>query len=233
MDNWILVAIVVAAALLGIVVWRWWQGRQGEDWPLVARPLMTADEARMFDRLRAVFPEYQVFTKVPLSRFMRLRSERDARMWFDLINPLHVTFVLLHPQSRMVVGAIDLVGRHGRSASAKAIKQHAFGVCNIRYLALPANGQTNEAQLRHWLRETPAVIASDRGGQTDFVPLPEGFEGGGDSQFGGSREAEMEQMRGRLGLALKARREQRNTWQQDSFIAPHSRIGQQKPDVPL
>jgi hypothetical protein len=213
MPTWVamlLVTLVVLLAATLIIVLR--KRPLPNEWPLASRPIMTADEQLLYERLRGLFPDYMVLAKVPLSRFMRLQSEANIEEWYALINPLHVSFVLCAP-NRRVVTAIDTEGKHGRSAEAHVLKEKALQSCRIRYVTIPALEIWTDVQMRQMLL---AEMPADHGpGTVDAA----GFTM---SQFGNEQPA-VDAVRERLD-SLRSARKSRSSWAQDSFLRGDSKL---------
>ena len=161
LGTWIflgLALLVVGAAL----AFYFRQNKLPDDWPIAARPVMTADEQVLYNRLRGVFPEFMVLAKVPLSRFMRLQSEKNASMWFRVLNPLHVNFVLC-AANRRVVAAIDVETKNGRSEQAHLLKDKALRACSIRFVTFPYLEVWTDEQIRSSCLAPPSQASPRRG----------------------------------------------------------------------
>ena len=98
------------------------------EWGLMARPVLNGDERRALRLLREALPQYTVLAKLPLVRLCQPRDPQRGRYWYDLLGPLHVSFVVCSANGR-VLAAVDLQPERGISARAALIKQSVMDVC--------------------------------------------------------------------------------------------------------
>jgi Protein of unknown function (DUF2726) len=208
---------MLAAAILAIVGAFWFRSRKKPlpgDWPLAPRPLFSGQEEQVFLFLRNAFPEHLVLAKVPLARFMRLKKGEDPNVWFPLINPLHVTFIVC-TQKGFVIGALDLPTEANMSASANTLKQRALQVCGIKYMSLTGAALPTAHMLRAMML-----------GSGDPEPDRPHSEFYRSSTFG-----DIDAARAKLDETIKNKRSGRESWSQDSivgadtFINSDTRIG--------
>jgi hypothetical protein len=199
MLEWTLVAALVLAAL----GYSWWRTRPKAlpaEWPLLPRPLFGGVEEQVYHWLRQSFPEYLVLAKVPLTRFMRLKKGEDPAVWFPLINPLHVTFVVCSHKG-YVLAAIDLPAEGGsQSNSASLLKQRALKVCGVRYLTMTGRSLPNAHTIRSLLLGS--------GSQAE--------------EFRASAFSELDVARAMLDDTLKAKRGTRDRWSPESMMGADS-----------
>lgn len=154
MLEWLMVIVLVLGAL-GYAWWRTQPKALPAEWPLLPRPLFGGLEEQVYVWLRNAFPEYLVLAKVPLTRFMRLKRGEDPAVWFPLINPLHVTFVVCSHKG-YVLAAIDLPSEgNPQSSSASLLKQRALKVCGVRYLTMTGRSLPNAHTIRSLLLGGP------------------------------------------------------------------------------
>ncbi len=201
--EWI-VLIVVLALLVGIF---WWRSRPKplpSDWPLAPRTLFSGQEEQVFQFLRNAFPEHLVLAKVPLARFMRLKKGEDPNVWFPLINPLHVTFIVC-TQKGFVIGALDLPTEGNSSASANTLKQRALQVCGIKYMSLTGSALPTAHMLRTMM--LGSAPEPDR-------PHSEFYR---QSSFG-----DIDAARAKLDETIKNKRSGREGWSPDSIAGADS-----------
>jgi hypothetical protein len=209
---WILVAAAVTALLCLAFILVWRSGSDArhskdlpEDWPLTQRPLFSLAERELYHRLQAALPQRVILAKMPLVRFCQPLHRKELSYWFNLLGPLHVSFVVCNDQGR-VLAAVD-IERDQRPASRRAttIKQAVLANCRVRYLKCPEDqlASTGELQLL-----VPSTIDAPRAGPASSV-----------------RDG-----KATLAHAVRARRgEQHVRWyesgyNQDSFFAPDSRM---------
>ena len=208
--------IVVAAAISGLLglafalVWRSGADARDakdlpEDWPLTQRPLFSLAERELYHRLQAALPQRVILAKMPLVRFCQPLNSKELSYWFNLLGPLHVSFVVCNDQGR-VLAAVD-IERDRRPASRRAatITQAVLSNCRVRYLKCSEDqlATTGELQLL-----VPSTIDAPRSGPASSV-----------------RDG-----KATLAHAVRARRgEEHVRWyesgyNQDSFFAPDSRM---------
>ncbi len=174
------------------------------DWPLAPRPLFSGQEEQVFMFLRNAFPEHLVLAKVPLARFMRLKKGEDPNVWFPLINPLHVTFIVC-TQKGFVIGALDLPNEANMSASANTLKQRALQVCGIKYMSLTGAALPTAFMLRSMM--LGSAPEPDR-------PHSEIYRS---STFG-----DIDAARAKLDETIKTKRSDREAWSPESIVGADS-----------
>ena len=172
------------------------------EWGLMARPVLNGDERRALRLLREALPQYTVLAKLPLVRLCQPRDPQRGRYWYDLLGPLHVSFVVCSANGR-VLAAVDLQPERGISARAALIKQSVMDVCRIRYLSCRAESLPPASELRACWNSGPGRGARPWTGTSSCSSLSD---------------------------TVRARRAQRtNVWADsafanDSFFAPDSRM---------
>jgi hypothetical protein len=210
---WIFAA-ALACGLIGLALSLVWRGatmtrRSSElpdDWPLAQRPLFTLAEREMYARLRLALPHHIVLAKVPLVRFSQPLDKNEQAYWFNLLGPLHVSFLVCADSGR-VLAAVD-VERHDRSTSRRAatIKQAVLATCRIRYLKCHEDQLASPAELQ--------LLVPPQADLSRSAPL--------------RAASTARDSRATLAHAVRARRgEQHVQWyesgyNQDSFFAPDS-----------
>ena len=104
------------------------QGALPEHWPLSARPVFSATERQLLQRLREALPHHVILAKLPLVRLCQPVDATRLRHWFDLIGNVYVTFAVCTPGGRVVL-ALDL--DHGRpnSRRSETIKVAVLDAC--------------------------------------------------------------------------------------------------------
>lgn len=211
--EWTILVMMLLVALAFV----WWRSREKPlpaQWPLAPRPLFSGQEEPVYQFLRNAFPEHLVLAKVPLARFMRLKKGEDPNVWFPLINPLHVSFIVC-TQRGYVIAALDLPTETSASASASTLKQRALQVCGIKYMSLTGSALPTAHMLRTMLLGAPPS-GNDKP-EADFYRQ---------SSFG-----DIDAARAKLDETIKNKRSGRETWSQDSivgadtFISSDSRLG--------
>lgn len=153
----ILFALPLLSLLVGIGLAHGWHTRRRrlvKAWPeafsLSARPLFTSEERLMFRELKAALPNHVVLAKINLLRFCQASHESEARLWFDRLHPLTVSFAVCTPNGT-VVSAIDLETPN-RSVSQRGhrLKEAVLDACRVRYLRCQAGHRPDIATLAQW-----------------------------------------------------------------------------------
>lgn len=199
LDPWTL--LLASLALLGLAALLAWRvrGRKAPgtelptDWALTPRPVFTAEERRLYRRLRDALPHHVVLSKLPLVRFCQPTHADQTGYWYRLLGAGHVTFAVCSSGGR-VLAAIDLDSERAPSIRAQVIKQKVLEACRVRYLRCAPDELPSESAL-HALLPLPVLTA-----RMASVPLP------------------VAQTRDRLSHTVAARRQERaNLWQDSTF----------------
>jgi hypothetical protein len=150
----LLVAAVLGAALLLLRLQARTPARSPEpkglpdEWPLVQRPIFSPEERALYRQLRTALPHHTVLAKLPLVRFCQPQDRAELRYWFNLLGPIHVSFVVCADNGR-VLAAVD-VERPDRAASSRAakIKQSVLEACRVRYVKCRSDQLPSVAELQ-------------------------------------------------------------------------------------
>jgi len=148
----LLIAGPTLALLAGGGAMHWWHTRKqrsAQAWPtafsLTARPLFTTEERLLFRELQAALPQHVVLAKVNLLRFCHATRESEARLWFERLHPLNVSFVVCTPHGT-VISAIDLEApNRTTSGRTQRLKESVLDACRVRYLRVQS-GQRLDPQ---------------------------------------------------------------------------------------
>ena len=100
---------------------------------LVAPPVFSTDERRVYRQLREALPHHVILSKLPLVRFCQPNDPEEVRYWYDLLGSIHVTFAICSANGR-VLAVIDLDNDRAGSRRVTQIKQSVLGACRVRYL---------------------------------------------------------------------------------------------------
>jgi hypothetical protein len=147
---------VVPVLLLAALVGAWWALRPGREaaepdlppsWPLLPRPVLNAEERRVFRILQDAYPHHTLMAKLPLVRFCQPEDPAQVRPWYRLIGSASVTFAVCSPSSR-VLAAIDLETDHTPSGRSQRIKQEVLSACRVRYLRCTPERLPSAAELQ-------------------------------------------------------------------------------------
>lgn len=195
------IVIPLLTLVVGAGVAHWWHTAHQNEvkaWPrafnLHARPLFTTEERLMFRELKLALPNHVVLAKLNLLRFCQADRESEARLWFDRLHTLNVSFAVCTPNGT-VVSVIDLdTPNRAISPRSQRIKAAALDACRIRYLRCQVGQRPESAILAQWaLGATPSAEVV---GNSPLV-----------------------QARAELAQKLNRRREERATRQRDSTFA--------------
>lgn len=151
---WVLAAVAIVALVGLTVLMLWWTGNRRTpdelplEWPLMQRAIFSAEERALYRQLRAALPHHTILAKLPLVRFCQPIERNDLRYWFELLGPIHVSFVVCAENGR-ALAAIDIEKPHRRvSERAQRIKQSVLDACRIRYVKCSADQLPTAAELQ-------------------------------------------------------------------------------------
>lgn len=155
--TWILALLALALAVpLGLfVVLRSPRRRRPLDdlptqWPLVARPVFSGAERRLYRQLSDALPRQIILAKLPLVRLCQPANPEPAlvRYWFRLLGGTHVSFAVCDAHGR-VLAAVDLVSERSRpSLRTQRIKAAVLHACGVRYLTCTVDAMPSMPTLR-------------------------------------------------------------------------------------
>jgi hypothetical protein len=225
--NGLLTTLAYAALALGLgfAVGRWWQEghrRLLKRWPsefkLNARPVFTTDERLLYKELKNALPNHVVLAKINLLRFCQSANDRDARLWFERLQALNVSFAICTINGT-VISVIDIETPH-RTTSARnqKLKEAVLETCRVRYVRCMSG---------HWPR--PALLASWALGGAAEADAAHGH-GHGTTIPGFTDTSPLALARTELAQKLHQRRAERasrfqdSTFASDSFFATDSRF---------
>lgn len=127
--TWSWLIAVVAAVVIGLVVWLLWQrsqpvahiGKQRpfrmEDWPPRTMRPLTPGELRTFVFLRRALPECLLLPQIALARFLSVNQNRSYNQWFGSVGRRCVDFLVCSEHGD-VLGVIALQSsKSGKTAS--------------------------------------------------------------------------------------------------------------------
>jgi hypothetical protein len=118
------------------------------EWPLTQRPIFSPEERALFRQLRTALPHHTILAKLPLVRFCQPEDREELRYWFNLLGPIHVSFVVCAENGR-VLAAVDI--EHPNRPPAKrvsAIKLAVLEACRIRYVRCRSDQLPTAAELQ-------------------------------------------------------------------------------------
>ena len=88
------------------------------EWPLTQRPIFSPEERALYRQLRTALPHHMILAKLPLVRFCQPEDREELRYWFNLLGPIHVSFVVCADNDSATPGNPGLTAAH---QAAKAI----------------------------------------------------------------------------------------------------------------
>jgi hypothetical protein len=126
-----------------------------DPWPLFAKPLLTAREAELYQRLEAMYPEHRIFVQVALSQLLEVvpgtRNRRSLRNQFQ---QLVADFVLCR-RDWTVIAVIELDDASHAAANrqhADRRKTKAIESAGLRLVRIPAGPLPSGAALHRMIR---------------------------------------------------------------------------------
>jgi hypothetical protein len=156
-SNTLLILCSLLACVLGMVLAHVWHQRglrRVKAWPrdfnLIARPMFNTEERLLYRELKSALPQHVVLAKVNLLRFCQSASDDDARLWFDRLHPINVSFAVCTPNGS-VVSVIDLVApQRAASERGQRLKEAVLEACRVRYLRCSPGHWPQPALLAEW-----------------------------------------------------------------------------------
>jgi hypothetical protein len=172
----VLLALALAVPLALFVVWRSPQRRRLDElpaqWPLVARPVFSNAERRLFRQLADALPRQVILAKLPLVRLCQPADPDPAqvRYWFRLLGGAHVSFAICDAHGR-VIAAVDLISeRSPPSIRTQRIKAAVLHACQVRYLTCTADALPTQPTLRALVPQPFAELSSAAAAQPEARP---------------------------------------------------------------
>ena len=206
----------LGALVLGFLAGHAWhlrRRRQLKAWPrdfkLNARPVFTTEERLLFRELKAALPQHVVLAKINVLRFCQSAQESQARLWFDRLHPVNVSFAVCTPNGA-VISVIDLdTPQRGSSQRGQRLKEAVLEACRIRYIRCQPGHWPRPASLAHWAL----------GGH---LAQSQGLQGPDTRPLGSEPDAPLKAARAELAQKLHKRRAERASRFQDSGFASDS-----------
>lgn len=151
---WILAAIAVTALIGLTALMLWWttgnrrtQEELPKEWPLTQRAIFAPEERALYRQLRTALPHHVILAKLPLVRFCQPIDRSELRYWFELLGPIHVSFVVCAENGR-ALAALDIEKPHRKvSERTQKIKQAVLDACRIRYVKCRADQLPTASEL--------------------------------------------------------------------------------------
>jgi hypothetical protein len=146
-----------------------------DKWPLAARSLLTSEEHKALQWLKATFHDHIVMVKVSVLRFTvpdHKRKNDEAQRWQELLNGVYCTYTVCTLQGQ-VVGCVDLPGKRGLSQARRELKEKLLSDCGIAYTVmlladLPKSTAMRAAFLGEVQEEELSLHQTTRGGDSNF-----------------------------------------------------------------
>lgn len=167
MDNFLIVGLLLAAAILFLIFRPKTKKIKGDDmpvWPFEPMPLMTDSEVLFYKKLKMALPEFHLFGQVQLSRMIEPTEEvaDERQFWFNRVCRQSVDYVLVDEDLQTVLAAIELDDwTHESKARQKqdAKKDKALASAGIPIIRFHAEKMPSAQMIRH---EVIAVLRAYR-----------------------------------------------------------------------
>jgi very-short-patch-repair endonuclease len=123
----------------------------GGSWPLeVCSTVLSQPEQVLYRRLVQALPNNLVFAQVQLSRFLKVKRGVPRQTWFNRISQLSADFLVLNPDTSVVV-AIELDDashERPRRRDADARKTHALQSADVKLIRWHVRALPDETAIR-------------------------------------------------------------------------------------
>jgi hypothetical protein len=180
MSPYLLMPLLVLAAVVAALAWSWARGRRegvaaGQAdldrldtlaaWPPQATRILTTHERLAYSTLLRAFPDYMVLAQVPLSRFLKVPTRHSHAEWLRRVGNLCADLLVCDMASQ-VLAVIIVQGPGGMSSERAAVRRErmtrVLKSVGIRMLvwvenALPSPDAARDAILP---APAPAIAAS-------------------------------------------------------------------------
>ena len=120
-------------------------------------PIMTPTEIIFFNKLQQALPELLIFGQVQLSRIIRPNPNANQQFWFNHICRMSIDYVLVAPDKKTVLAAIELddwTHNSARRQQQDNKKDKALSCAGIPILRFHGEAMPNVAQLRQQILQT-------------------------------------------------------------------------------
>lgn len=104
---WVIVGVVVLAAVLAGLKRRSATSDKNDEWPFYAKRAMSAPEQILYFRLKEALPENMILAQVQLSRLLGVKKGNNYQAWLNRINRMSADFVVCK-QDSSVVAVVEL-----------------------------------------------------------------------------------------------------------------------------
>ena len=120
-------------------------------------PIMTPTDIIFFNKLQQALPELLIFGQVQLSRIIRPNPNANQQFWFNRICRMSIDYVLVAPDKKTVLAAIELddwTHNSARRQQQDNKKDKALSCAGIPILRFHGEAMPNVAQLRQQILQT-------------------------------------------------------------------------------
>ena len=167
-SQFLIPLLALAVGFLAAQAWQLRRRRLVKAWPkdfkLNARPLLTTEERLLFRELKAALPQHVVLAKLNVLRFCQSGAGREARLWFERLQAMNVTFAICTPNGA-VISVIDLdTPQRVKGQHHQRLKEAVLDSCRIRYLRCEAGHWPRPALLAQWALGSLSGQAYQQGG---------------------------------------------------------------------
>jgi len=153
--------LVPALLILGFLA-IWWLpqitanvGSASMHWSLIGRPTLTDRELILHRRLATMYPDYVIFTQVPLSQLMEiLPATKERSPNPDRLNQVVADFVLCR-RDFSIVAVIELADSANAPLNRRdveTLKTNAVESAGLRLVRIGAGPIPSQAQIRRILQ---------------------------------------------------------------------------------
>lgn len=161
---WLLILLVPTLMALGALAYRVWSERAAKkqrriprQWPLDSRPLVNAEELRIWQWLNRTFYDHHIMVKLPVTRFTLPRKMEEGMDWYRLLGSVYCSFTVCTLEGR-VVGCVDVPGRAGIPRNIRQLKVSLLTQCGLPYWVMDSGELPSVSEIRNeFLGEAPTA----------------------------------------------------------------------------
>lgn len=102
---------------------------------LKIRPIFKVNEKKIFSWLVAAFPEYYIFAKLPITRYLRTTQRANADSWYSLLEGIYCSFAICDKDGR-VIGCVDIENINLPSLRDHKVKRELLSKLGIKLWTL-------------------------------------------------------------------------------------------------
>lgn len=185
---WLLIGVVVVAGITVVLRLRARRAEEAEEsaapragefldtvaaWPPEVTRLLTGGERAAHETLVKALPECQIFSQVPLARFVKVPRRHSYAEWLTRVGHLSADF-LICDRATLVIGAVSLQGAQEseraarrRARMTRVLKAAGIKVFVWRELAIPS-----PEKARDQIVQRTGELAATATPEVDTTPQP-------------------------------------------------------------